>query len=196
MIPTSLKLHNFTAYGPHTPELDFRLLTLVVLSGNNGAGKSSVLDAITWCVWGWSRAGDNADRLVRLGENEMWVEFSFELEETHYTIVRSRKTKGVGSTSLQFFAGADRKNNLTEGTIRATQEKIINTLHLTYDTFVNSSYLRQNHADEFTIKGPNDRKKILADILGLDRYDQLEEQAKLRAKEATDHINLLEIQIS
>lgn len=196
MIPTSLKLHNFTAYGPNTPELNFRPLNLVVLSGNNGAGKSSVLDAITWCVWGWSRAGDNADRLVRLGQEEMWVEFSFELEGTPYTITRSRKTKGVGTTTLQFFAGSDRTNNLTEGTIRSTQEKIIDTLHLSYDTFVNSSYLRQNHADEFTLKGPTDRKKILADILGLDRYDQLEELAKLRTKEASDQINLLEVQIN
>jgi exonuclease SbcC len=216
MIPTSLKLHNFTAYGADTPELDLRSLKLTVLTGNNGAGKSSLLDAITWSVWGWSRAGDNSDRLVRMGENEMWVEFSFILHETEYRIFRTRKTNGSGSTSLQFFAHplsnkgshferdkTKNKNeydqpkviNLTEGTIKATQEKIIDTLHLTYETFINSSYLRQGHADEFTLKGPNDRKKILADILGLSTYDQLEERAKLAAKELSDQIRLLEMQI-
>src|SRR2546429_323593 len=136
MIPTSLKLHNFTAYGSETPELDLKQLKLVVLTGNNGAGKSSILDAITWAVWGWSRAGDNADKLVRMGSGEMWVEFSFLLDSTEYRIVRTRKTSGSGSTTLQFFAG---KNNLTEGTIKTTQQKIIDTLHLSYDTFINSS---------------------------------------------------------
>src|SRR2546429_846901 len=254
MIPTSLKLHNFTAYGPGTPELDLRPLRLVVLTGNNGAGKSSVLDAMTWAVWGWSRAGDNADRLVRMGEREMWVEFSFVLHETEYRIVRTRKLGGSGSTTLSFFAKPLTKNgvilnsesssgqdsvknlkvnrdeilpsslklrrtgrfaqddsvtaaqddkdvglkeiNLTEGTIKATQQKIIETLHLTYETFINSSYLRQGHADEFTLKGPTDRKKILADILGLSRYELLEEKAKVAAKEAVDKMRLLELQIT
>lgn len=192
MIPTSLKLHNFTAYGPETSELDMRPLRLVVLTGNNGAGKSSVLDAMTWAVWGWSRAGDNADRLVRMGEKEMWVEFSFILHDTEYRIVRTRKLGGAGSTTLQFFVG---KNNLTEGTIKHTQQKIVDTLHLTYETFINSSYLRQGHADEFTLKGPTDRKKILADILGLSVYEGLEEKAKAAAREAVDSMRLLEMQI-
>jgi len=192
MIPTSLKLHNFTAYGSNTPELDFHPLKLVVLSGNNGAGKSSILDAITWSIWGWSRAGDNADRLVRLGETQMKVELGFELAGDQYTVTRSRKLGAVGTTTLQFFAG---KNNLTEGTIKSTQEKIINTLHLTYETFINSSYLRQGHADEFTVKGPNERKKILADILGLDSYDLLEEKSKVKSKEKDDLIRVLGVQI-
>lgn len=195
MIPAALKLYNFTAYGADTPDLNFRPLQLVVLSGPNGAGKSSILDSITWAIWGWSRAGDVADQLVRLGQREMWVDLTFELEGVEYQIVRTRKVGNPGSTTLQFFANGG-KTNLTEGTIKATQEKIIQTLHLTYETFVNSSYIRQDRANEFTIKSPNERKEILADILGLDAYDLLEERAKLRAHEAEEQISLLDIQLS
>lgn len=195
MIPTRLKLHNFTAYGAATPELDFRPLHLVILSGVNGAGKSSILDSLTWAIWGWSRAGDNADQLVRLGQKEMWVDLSFELEGTEYQIVRTRKIGNPGSTTLQFF-GNSGKTNLSEGTIKSTQEKIIQTLHLSYDTFVNSSYIRQDRANEFTVKSPNERKEILADILGLSTYDLLEERAKLRARAAEEQISLLDIQLS
>ncbi|OGE42580.1 hypothetical protein A3A45_00850, partial [Candidatus Daviesbacteria bacterium RIFCSPLOWO2_01_FULL_36_8] len=85
--------------------------------------------------------------------------------------------------------------NLTEGTIKTTQEKIINSLHLTFETFSNSSYLRQGHADEFTTKGPTDRKRILADILGLSHYDKLEEKAKEKAKTAAVKLQLLEYQL-
>ncbi|MBA7692643.1 hypothetical protein ES703_101210 [subsurface metagenome] len=52
-----------------------------------------------------------------------------------------------------------------------------------YETFKNSAYLRQGHADEFTLKKATERKEVLADILGLSFYDELEEQAKNLAKQ-------------
>lgn len=194
MVPVSLKLSNFTSYGENTHELNFTKFHLAAISGYNGAGKSSLLDAITWCVWGTSRAGDNSDQLVRLGTKEMFVEFSFELDGHIYTVKRRRSLKSGGSTALELWSGKA-GHNLTEGTIKATQQKIINILHLTYETFTNSSFLRQGHADEFTTKGPTDRKRILSDILGLSHYDLLEEKAKEKAKVSQTKLTLLEYQL-
>src|SRR3989344_5090282 len=191
MIPVKLKLSNFTSYGENPSQLDFTKFKLAAISGLNGAGKSSLLDAITWCVWGTSRAGDSSDSLIHSGANDMQVEFSFELDNSLYTVKRKRSKKGGGSTALELWSDS---NNLTEGTIKMTQEKIINLLHLTFETFTNSSYLRQGHADEFTTKGPTDRKRILADILGLDHYDKLEEKAKEKIKEIQSKLQLLEYQ--
>ena len=192
MIPVKLKLSNFTSYGEDPPELNFTKFQLAAISGLNGAGKSSLLDAITWCIWGASRAGDSSDSLVHSGANDMHVELEFKLDDYHYTIKRRRLKKGGGLTALELWSNS---HNLTEGTIKATQEKIINTLHLTFETFTNSSYLRQGHADEFTTKGPTDRKRILADILGLDHYDRLEEKAKEKSKEALTKLQLLDYQL-
>lgn len=191
MIPVKLNLTNFTSYGTDVPKLDFTKFRLAAISGENGAGKSSILDAITWCVWGTSRLGDNADQLVRLGQGEMVVEFSFELDGHIYTIKRARALKSGGSTALELLS---QSHNLTEGTIKATQQKIIDTLHLNFETFVNSAFIRQGHADEFTTKGPTDRKRILADILGLSHYDALEEKAKEKIKEIQSKLQLLEYQ--
>jgi len=199
MIPVNLKLSNFTSYGTDVPELDFTKFHLAAISGTNGAGKSSLLDSMVWCVWGTSRLGDSSDPLVRLGQSAMSVEFSFELDKNIFTIKRGRVLKSGGSTSLEFFSGTSAKgktlHNLTEGTIKATQQKIIDTLHLTYETFVNSAFIRQGHADEFTTKGPSDRKRILADILGLTHYDLLEEKAKEKARDAQTKLQLLEYQL-
>lgn len=192
MIPTSLKLSNFTSYGQTPPELDFTKFKLAAISGLNGAGKSSLLDSITWCVWGTSRAGDSSDDLIHLGAAQMNVEFSFELDGHIYTVKRERRKKGGGSTALELWSNS---HNLTEGTIKSTQQKIIDTLHLTFETFTNSAYLRQGHADEFTTKGSTDRKRILADILGLDHYDKLEEKAKEKSKEAQTRLTLLAYQL-
>src|SRR3989344_3161368 len=147
MIPTSLKLSNFTSYGENPPELDFTRFKLAAISGLNGAGKSSLLDAITWCLWGTSRAGDSSDELIHSGCEKMQVEFSFELDGNLFTVKRQRIKKGGGSTNLELWSN---NHNLTEGTIKATQQKIIDTLHLNFETFTNSAYLRQGHADEFT----------------------------------------------
>ena len=192
MIPYLLKLSNFTSYGQNPPELDFTKFKLAAISGLNGAGKSSLLDCITWCLWGTSRAGDSADDLIHLGTEQMSVEFSFELDGHIFIVKRKRNKRSGGSTALEFWSN---QHNLTEGTIKTTQAKIINTIHLTFETFTNSAYLRQGHADEFTTKGPTERKRILADILGLDHYDLLEEKAKEKAKEAHTKLTLLEYQL-
>lgn len=192
MIPVLLKLSNFTSYGENVPELNFTKFHMAAISGQNGAGKSSLLDAITWCVWGWSKTGDSADNLIRLGQDSMLVEFTFELDGHQFLIKRGRSKKGGGSTALEFWSNS---HNLTEGTIKVTQQKIIDTLHLSFDTFINSSFIRQGHADEFTTKGPTDRKRILADILGLAHYDILEEKAKEKVKEMATKIQLLDYQL-
>jgi len=189
MIPVKLKLSHFTSYGENPPELDFTKFKLAAISGLNGAGKSSLLDAITWCIWGTSRAGDSSDGLIHAGADEMLVEFSFELDGHVYIVKRRRSKKRGGSTALELWSN---QHNLTEGTMKATQEKIINTLHLTFETFTNSSYLRQGHADEFTTKGPTDRKRILADILGLAHYERLEEKAKEKVKDTQSKLTLLD----
>ncbi|MBI2020384.1 SMC family ATPase [Candidatus Daviesbacteria bacterium] len=191
MIPVRLKLLNFTSY-KDAPELNFSKFHLAAISGPNGAGKSSLLDAITWCVWGWSRAGDLADQLVHKGTKHMFVELTFQLDSQEFTVKRERNLTGGSSTNLELWSG---NHNLTEGTIKMTQEKIINLLHLTFETFINSSFLRQGHADEFTTKGPTDRKRILADILGLSHYDELEEKAKEKIKDIQTKLKLLEYQI-
>lgn len=197
MIPINLKLSNFTSYPQKVKDLDFTSFRLVAISGLNGAGKSSLLDAITWCIWGTSRAGDSSDELIHSGADNMQVEFTFELDNESFTIKRRRSKKGGGSTSLELWSGSTSSplHNLTEGTIKVTQEKIISLLHLTYETFTNSAFLRQGHADEFTTKGPTDRKRILSDILGLSHYDILEEEAKEKIKDIQTKLQLLEYQI-
>jgi len=65
MIPKKLRLRNFLSYGDTLQELDFDSFQLAVLMGENGAGKSSLIEAIPFCIWGKGRE-DNA-ALLRTG---------------------------------------------------------------------------------------------------------------------------------
>jgi exonuclease SbcC len=184
LIPITLTLKNFMSY--KNLELDFSEIHVACLSGENGAGKSSILDAITWCLWDKARAPHNED-LIRLGEAEMSAELVFRLEERVYRILRSTKKmrgKRTSQSNLEFQVLSENGYKaLTGKTIKETQTRIIETVKMDYQTFVNSAFILQGKADEFTTKSPIDRKRVLAEILNLSQYDILQERAKEKLKE-------------
>ncbi|MBD0344424.1 MAG: exonuclease subunit SbcC [Coleofasciculus sp. Co-bin14] len=174
MIPLQLTLKNFLSYRDTT--LDFRGLHTACICGPNGAGKSSLLEAITWVIWGQCRA-ESEDDVVHAGAKDVRVDFTFQNNQQVHRIIRTRH-RGQ-SSSLEFQVQTDNGfRSLTEKGVRATQQLILHHLKLDYDTFINSAYLRQGRADEFMLRRPSERKQILADLLKLDQYEELAEQAK------------------
>ncbi|NJL91247.1 MAG: exonuclease subunit SbcC [Coleofasciculaceae cyanobacterium SM2_1_6] len=179
MIPLHLRLKNFFSY--QDAAIDFRGLHTACICGANGAGKSSLLEAITWAVWGKSRAGLE-DEVIHSGAIDVRVDFTFKSNQQTYRIIRGRSRGQGGSLEFQletnqgFIA-------LTGKGLKATQEVIIDYLKLDYDTFINSAYLRQGQADSFMLRKPAERKQILASLLKLDQYEDLAELAKIEAKQ-------------
>jgi exonuclease SbcC len=182
MIPVRLRLRNFMCYRDPMP-LDFAGIHLACLAGDNGHGKSALLDAITWALWGKARARYD-DELVFIGEKEMEVEFEFLLGDAHYRVIRKRELarRSRGALELQIKSNGSFRS-FTASTQRETQARIKDILRMDYDTFINSALLLQGRADEFTVKPPAERKRILGDILGLSIYDEYEQRAKDLAKE-------------
>ncbi|WP_038016362.1 AAA family ATPase [Synechococcus sp. PCC 7335] len=179
MVPKQLKLQNFLSY--QEVVLDFAGLHVACVCGPNGAGKSSLLEAIAWCIWGQSRVSAEDD-IVRQGSLEAQVSFCFEQGGQSYRIIRTRRRCQNSTLEFQIETAAGFRS-LTQKGVRATQQYISQQLKIDYETFVNAAYLRQGRADEFMLKRPAERKQVLADLLGLGRYDQLSEQAKAQAKD-------------
>ena len=188
MIPQRLTLRHFLSYQEAT--LDFRGLHTACVCGANGAGKSSLLEAISWALWGESRAASEDD-IIHMGAKEVQVEFIFEMHQQTYRVLRSRQRGQGVSLEFQMMQGNAFRSLTTKG-IRSTQQLILTHLKLDYETFVNSAYLRQGRADEFMLKRPAERKQILADLLKLDQYDELSEQAKDRSRQFKAQVDLLE----
>jgi exonuclease SbcC len=181
--------------------LDLAGIRVACLAGENGAGKSALLDAITWALWGRSRAKRD-DELIRgtppypPGQDEMVVEFAFDLGEQTYRVLRQRKAGKRGSTLLDFqVQDGGRWRSIAESGVRATQAKIERLLRLDYDTFVNSAFLRQGRADEFTVKTPAERKRVLGEILGLDRWTVYEERAKERLRAIHTEAEVIDLRL-
>ena len=184
MIPIRLKLRNFMCYRDNVPPLDFSGIHLACLAGQNGHGKSALLDAMTWALWGKARTAHDND-LITLGQEEMEVEFDFRLGNNLYRVIRKRSSRGRGQSSLELQVESNgRFQPLSEPTMRQTEDKIKELLRIDYDTFINSAFLLQGRADEFTTKTPADRKRTLGEILGLSIYDVYEQRAREKGKEA------------
>ncbi len=198
--------------------LDLTQVPIVCLTGDNGAGKTALLDALTWTLWETGRS--NSDDLIRLGEKEMWTDLTFAHEDECYRVRRSRQKLSVkagarltsrGTLELQIFnrnkqrlpeaiaaggknmpafaknsdvtPGSGSWRSLTGANVRQTQKQISDLLRMDFDTFVNSAYLRQGKADEFTTRPPGERKQVLSEILALSYFDKLQEKAKERVRQ-------------
>jgi exonuclease SbcC len=183
MIPLQLRVRNFMCYRDNVPPLDFNGIHLACLTGANGHGKSALLDAMTWAVWGKARARRD-DELIHLGQSEMEVEFTFDLGGTVYRIIRKRDSSKRGQTVLDLqVAHGDAFRSTAEPLLRDTQAAINRLLRMDYETFTNSAFLVQGRADAFTVRTPAERKQVLGEILGLSLYDEYEQRAKDRARD-------------
>lgn len=189
MIPLQLTLQNFLSYREAT--LDFRGLHTACICGANGAGKSSLLEAMAWAIWGESRAASEDD-VIHAGTEHVRVDFQFHYGEQTYRVIRGRQ-RGGKAVSLDFqVKNGDKFLSITGKRIKDTQEQIDRCLKLDYRTFVNSAYLRQGQADEFMKQNPSGRKQILAELLQLDRYETLAIKAKDLSKQFEGQMQQLE----
>jgi ATPase involved in DNA repair len=169
------------SYGETLVTVDFVNHSLICLSGKNGHGKSALLDAITWALWGQARKVSGTAKadagLIRLGQTRMMVNLEFICNGQRYRVSREyAKTYGkpYAALNLELFDSASNSyRSLSEKTIKQTQEKIEKVVSLDFETFVNSAFLRQGQSNEFSQKTPAERKQILANILGLSRYDDM-----------------------
>jgi exonuclease SbcC len=187
MIPLHLRISGFLSYRDAV-ELDFSALELACISGHNGAGKSSLLDAFTWALFGEAR-GRGAD-VINLHPDvkaaEAALTFSYE-----GNVYRVQRTLPRGKTTVLEFQVLDggkwgvesgEWRPLTEKTARETQARIEQTLQLDYETFINASFFLQGKADQFTQKKAGERKAVLSSILGLEIWDTYKERTAEKRK--------------
>ena len=180
MVPVSLQISGFLSYLDPI-KIDFSTFELACISGANGSGKSSLIDAITWVLFGQARRRDDA--IINSHASAAEVVYEFLYEGIPYRVQRSKpKDK---STLLEFYVqepgGSWRP--LTEHSVRETEQRIQQTLRMDYETFINASFFLQGKADQFAQQRPGDRKRILSSILGLEVWETYRERSFERRKQ-------------
>jgi exonuclease SbcC len=192
MIPVRLRLRGFLSY-QEPVELDFTTFDLACISGANGAGKSSLLDAMTWALFGQARRRD--DSLINSHAETAEVVFDFRYEGNLYRVQRAKPRDK--STLLEFFICAEDGvwRPLTERSMRETEARIQATLRMDFDTFINASFLLQDRADQFAQQRPGDRKRVLSAILGLEVWEEYRQAAYDRRRGIEGEIHSIDAQL-
>ncbi len=195
MIPVKLKLQGFLSYREPV-ELDFTGFSLACISGQNGAGKSSLLDAITWALFGKARSHDESVINTHPDVKTAEVTLDFDYEGNRYRVQRSNPKGKTSSVEFLIYApGEDNEGRwkpLTERTLRETDAKIVETLRMDYDTFTNASFFLQGKADQFATARPGERKQILSNILGLEIWETYRDSAAARRRQAEKEVKELD----
>jgi len=198
MIPVLLSMEGFLSY-QEPVEIDFTGFDLACISGENGAGKSSILDAITWALFGRARKHDES--VINLNSKQAVVSLVFNYEGNQFRIIRTNPrgdTKHVELSIREDLADNQEPEwqSLTERTIRETDQKISEILRLDYESFINASFLLQGEADQFTQHNPSVRKRILSKILGLEIWEDYRKRTFNKRKKSESEINRLDGRLS
>jgi len=128
MIPVKLSLSGFLSYRQPV-EIDFTGFDLACISGSNGAGKSSILDAITWALFGQARKRDDA--LINKHSETAEVAFTFIYEGNTYKVQRAKSEGKATILEFHILSGSGKWKPLTERSLRATEnliERAVDTL--------------------------------------------------------------------
>lgn len=190
MRPLKLTLEGFTSFRCRQI-LDFSTLDLFAITGATGAGKSSLLDAITFALYGKvARLGKETrtSELVSQGATNLKVEFHFCVQQTEYKATRTWRYR-PSSPETKFLL-----DKLRDGQWERCDrtQKVEDILRMDFDTFIRVILLPQGQFDEFLKGDATKRRKLLSDLAGFKIFERMSREASTRAKQYKDEREALE----
>jgi len=172
MRPLSLTVEGFTAFKDES-RINFEGLQLAVFLGSNGAGKSSLLEAILIALYGMAprmRSRQIRDYISH-GRPQFRIEFEFRLENFTYRVQRRYPRKGLPQVRLEVMQGSEWLT-LTDK-VEETNRKIESLLRMGYDTFTKAVLLPQNLFDQFLKGDKEKRREVLEELLNLKLFERI-----------------------
>ncbi|WP_326554569.1 SMC family ATPase [Micromonospora sp. NBC_01813] len=203
MRPLRLDLAGFTVFREETT-VDFTDADFFALVGPTGSGKSSILDAICFALYGqvprWGSSRGIASALAP-SANEARVRLVFESAGSRYVATRviRRDARGVvktGNAGLQLMPpgfdvtrldtgmSPDDLGDVLAGTPAEMEQAVLDAVGLPYEQFTTCVLLPQGRFADFLHAKPATRQQILVNLLGLHVYERIQKQATARATTA------------
>ena len=180
MRPVLLEMQGFSTFRERTV-VDFADVDLLALVGPTGAGKSSVIDAITFALYGSAARYDEkaVAPVVNQLSNEARVRFEFEVAGVAYVATRvvRRTAKGATTKEARFECG----DTVLAGDAKSVTEATAALLGLDFVRFNKTVVLPQGRFAEFLHDRPADRQELLRELFGFGVYERVGRRARERA---------------
>ena len=202
MRPVRLRMRGFGAFREET-DVDFADTDVFALVGATGSGKSTVIDAVCFALYGSvPRHGERlVEPVVSVGANEAAVELTFESGDDRYLAVRVVRRTGRDGKVTTKEARLERVHHdghteVVAGAARDVLPAVESLLGLGFGHFTRCVVLPQGEFARFLHDKPADRQELLERLLGLDIYELLLKQANQRATEARVNAELAARQLA
>jgi len=164
-------LENFKCYADADLTLD---PGVTVVHGVNGSGKSSLLEACFFALYGHRALDANLDEVVTTGAEAARVELWFAHGGTDYHIERRVKLRGGGATNDKCVL--ETPEGPIEG-VKDVRAYVTDLLRMDTDAFVNCAYVRQGEVNKLINADPSTRQDMIDDLLQLGTLEEYRERA-------------------
>ncbi len=198
MRPLELRLRNFRSYFGEDTVFDFRNRGLVGVVGPIGSGKSSLLDAIAFALFGRTpTVAATTKSLIHQRADGATVSLRFTVEGEVWEVTRALRRKGQSVHGLHRLEADEPDAGKAETIVLEGEvnEKIVELLGLEYDGFFRSIMLAQGQFAEFLRSRPAERDKVLKGVFGHDRIDVMRSMAKDRAVAEATKVETLTVRL-
>ncbi|MFQ5782825.1 MAG: AAA family ATPase [Nitrosopumilus sp.] len=184
---TSIELGDFLAH--ENTKLEFEN-GVTVFVGNNGAGKSSIIDAITFALFGKHTRKKNKF-LIKRGANQAYTKINFSVNNKKYEAVRKIDRKGTLAAKFSEITN-DKHIEISAGERiqfgESTTHEIEKTIGLDFEKLKIASIVQQGELDTIINAKPKEFKELLNAIIGIDKLDVASESMKIVNKEFRENI--------
>ena len=174
----NLTIHNFLSIKDAEINLSDRGLVLIEgvnkddpSARSNGAGKSSIVDALSWCLYGKTARGvTGGDVVNKKAGKDCSVTLQIYDNETEYVVVRERKNASTGTLKLGSFV--PEHVDLTKGTMAETQKAIEEIMGCPYEVFVAAVYAGQEAMPDIPNMTDKQLKELIESVIGVERLTE------------------------
>ena len=173
---TRLRLSNFKPYG----DVDVRIRdSVTVIHGLNGSGKSSLLEACFFALYGSKALPGTLGDIIRNGQDEASIELWFSHEHVDYRIERQLRRSGDRvTTSKCVLEGDDGSGEpISRDGARAVRHFVTDLLRMDAEAFVNCAYVRQGEVNKLINATPQQRQDMIDDLLQLGMLETYRDRA-------------------
>jgi exonuclease SbcC len=190
--PVRLHLEGFGVFRTAT-DIDFEDADYFALVGPTGAGKSTIIDAICFALYGSIPRYANegvTNKVISLGAQQAIASLTFDIGDERYVATR-RIRSGAGKTAVSLEHGDD----VLASSAREMKAEVEKLLGLPFAHFTKCVVLPQGEFAKFLHDEPAKRRDLLTRLLDLGVYDRIGQRARERAKEAAKAVELLQHQL-
>jgi len=181
----SLKLNNFKQYRETTINFSEGLTGLI---GKNGAGKSSIFEAITLAFYGRFETNKETIKNDKASSKDILkVELVFEDRGKTYKVIRELKGKNLKAEAEFFIDDISKAVGAKE-----VNKEILKILKIDYSNFKNSFFASQKEVTSLINLSSKDKETSIRKMLGLEKLDKLDDTIKEKLKELNKEIKIKE----